>query len=192
MRGAFMKNFKNFVFGTVFGVTLTVSSIGVSAKAKEFVLTQFDKNITVNGEAYKDNTLPILSYNNTTYVPLRAFSNMVGSSIDYDANTNTVVVGGNSSSTVDNNDVVDNINNNTNEPVAYTENGIDYLEINGIQYIKALSISFPDSSYTWWYDSNVIGVKKDGELIINNIPFIRNDNMMLYIDYDYYLNNINH
>ncbi len=181
---------KKFLSGTILGFTLAISSLSIYATVQEYTLTKYDTPIYIDGVKYPTDALPVLSLDanggGNTYIPLRNFSEMTGYKVDYDGANNVINI-------TKGNLIVDSgVNNNSNandEPVAYTENGIDFIEVNGVKYIKLHSIPFSDYSYRWWYDSNIMGIKKDGELIINNIPFIQNDSLP-YLEYDYYLNNI--
>lgn len=73
-----MKNFdvKSCVVGLIIGGLMMVS-VPSFAKVISYNLTKSNYTINVNGEEYKNNSFPIMNYNNITYIPITALSNIV-------------------------------------------------------------------------------------------------------------------
>lgn len=87
------KSIKGFISGFLVACLLFTVSFTASASIREFVLKQVDYPIVVNGVEYKDENLPVLSYQGNTYVPLRGFCNMVGKSIIWNSELSQVELG---------------------------------------------------------------------------------------------------
>lgn len=73
---------------------LTGSSTVAKGKLlKEYVLTPVNYPVLVNGVEFKDNQYPFLVRNGTTYVPLRAVSNLLNVGIHWDEKLRRVEIG---------------------------------------------------------------------------------------------------
>ena len=90
---------KDFVKGIAVGCALSMAIGGASVLADTY-RTQLDavyNNIKVVVNAPRDsdgNTVEPFISNGTTYLPVRAVSNALGQSVDWDGSTNTVYIGG--------------------------------------------------------------------------------------------------
>lgn len=87
--------------GIIIGIIISSSS--VTAYAKEFVLKIANYPIIVGGKEYKSKEHPILNLNGTTYVPLRAFTEMMNEEIVWD---NGKVIIGKSNNHPKNNEII--------------------------------------------------------------------------------------
>ncbi len=92
----YMERFISLVFALVIVLGLTISA---SAAAPETVKARFSPNITVklNGEVQtmmdvNGNPVYPVTYSGTTYLPVRAVSNMLGVKVDWDGATQTVIL----------------------------------------------------------------------------------------------------
>lgn len=82
---------RKFICGVIIGAicTLSLSSLAVGVWDNISVLRN-DIKVVVNGnEVTADNFL----YNNTTYIPLRAVSTLLGEHVEYDETNNTAYIG---------------------------------------------------------------------------------------------------
>lgn len=73
---------KKFALGfcTALLITLTISA---HAEIKEFILHQADYKVIVDGKEYNDPKLPTLTYNGTTYVPMKNLADLLGVSVNW-------------------------------------------------------------------------------------------------------------
>ena len=74
--------------------TLTVTALAASGK---LTIDVYPINIQVNGTTFQPtdvngNTVPVFTYNGTTYAPLRALANACGLGVGYDAEKNMATV----------------------------------------------------------------------------------------------------
>ncbi|WP_018886654.1 hypothetical protein [Paenibacillus massiliensis] len=78
--------------GFALGVT---ASFGGSAYAavKQYILTEFNSPVVVNGTLYKDQTNPILNYNGKTYIPLSKIGDLTGVPYRWNADKKQVEIG---------------------------------------------------------------------------------------------------
>lgn len=174
---------KKFLLGTIFGLTLAISSVTVSAKVQEYVLTKYENPIVVNGNKYSDTTNPVLSYNGTTYVPLRNFTTMVGATTQYDKTNSTININTSGSS---------KLNTAQNETVyETTADGLQLTTVEGTVYV--LERSIPTDLYGVGRGSDGVSVNygntKTNEIILYNIPYKVID-ARTHIEYNYYIQNI--
>ena len=86
-----MSRLKYLLIGLTIGVILT--STVFAQPAKEFVLRLAEYPILVKGELYVDDELPFLNYEGSTYVPLRAVSEMLGVEISWNESLRRVEIG---------------------------------------------------------------------------------------------------
>lgn len=68
---------KQLIIGMLIGA-LVFGGIPVFAATGQYILTQAQYKIVVSGVEYTDTEYPILNYNGTTYVPLRAVGKLLG------------------------------------------------------------------------------------------------------------------
>lgn len=72
-----MKKMLYLVVGVIIGVSIGFGSTSLAA-VKQFVLTEFNRPVVVNGVIYKDAQNPILNYNGKTYIPLAKIGDLTG------------------------------------------------------------------------------------------------------------------
>ena len=87
-----MSRLKYLLIGLTIGVILT--STVFAQPAKEFVLRLADYPILVKGELYVDDELPFLNYEGSTYIPLRAVSEILGVETNWNESLRRVETGG--------------------------------------------------------------------------------------------------
>lgn len=113
---------KKVLIGFVLGISMTLTT---------HVFADLDAKITnlifkVNGET-KQVDSPVLNVNGSTYLPLRDVANILGYSVEYNANTKTVEFNNNSTITSDNKNQENNI-------VEITFNNYPAINVNGEIY----------------------------------------------------------
>lgn len=87
-----IKTTKNIIIGIAIGISIT--SIPTFANTvKQFVLTKVSYPIIVNGEEYVNNELPVLNYEGSTYVPLKAVGDVLGSNVKWNSDLGRVEIG---------------------------------------------------------------------------------------------------
>lgn len=74
---------KKILTGIVIGSTLSLSAVTFAEPIKEYILTQVNYPIIVDGTEYKSGDLPILNYQGSTYVPLRAMSDLLEADMEW-------------------------------------------------------------------------------------------------------------
>lgn len=120
---------KKFISGIIIGTLISVMSIGVFATTQSYTLVKTENIITVDGERYNSDTLPILSLElnggSNTYVPLRALSEMLSADINWVSTTNTIEITSNTSNDNGNSNTNQNSDNSTNNEVAPDNKLID-------------------------------------------------------------------
>lgn len=86
--------FKNrqLIIGILIGA-LVFGGIPAFAATGQYILTQARYKIVVNGVEYADTELPILNYNGTTYVPLRAVGKLLGNEPRWNEEKRQVEIG---------------------------------------------------------------------------------------------------
>ncbi len=183
---------KKYLIGSIFGFTLALSSMSVFAKAQQYILTKSNSVINVEGVAYESNQNPILLYDGTTYVPLRAFTDMIGLDIGYNEETKAIDISSPKDITTNNSD-----NSNNTSSSSVDENGLSVIVENGKTYVNIKEVYFfynvADSKYEYSYDftnkSYSIIIDETNEVIFNNIPYASKDGLA-YFEYDYYKQNL--
>ncbi len=95
--------------GIIIGTMVTVSSIGVFASVKSYTLSKAETKISVDGTPYNATDLPILNLDlnggSNTYVPLRAISEMLDTSVSWNGATNSIEITSKNTSTQNSKDV---------------------------------------------------------------------------------------
>lgn len=82
------RNIKGIVLGLIIATLLVSTALG--SGVKQTIEVVFNKvNLTVNGQAVKGENIV---YQGTTYVPLRAISEMLDKDVDWDSGTNTASI----------------------------------------------------------------------------------------------------
>ncbi len=85
-----MLKFKQLFIGILIGALVFG---GIPAFAAQYILTQAQYKIVVNGVEYTDTEYPILNYNGTTYVPLRAVGKLLGNEPRWNEEKRQVEIG---------------------------------------------------------------------------------------------------
>lgn len=75
-----MKKLLYLAIGVVIGASIGFGPNAYAA-VKQFVLTEFNRPVVVDGVVYKDPSNPILNYNGKTYIPLAKIGQLTG--VDY-------------------------------------------------------------------------------------------------------------
>lgn len=69
---------KKIVTGIVIGMVLSFSASALAGPIKQYLLTEVNYPVVVNGKEYKDANSPILSYQGSTYIPLAKIGELTG------------------------------------------------------------------------------------------------------------------
>lgn len=75
---------KGLFIGILLGALLMTALPATAASPKLYSLTDAAYPIVVNGVAYSNMELPMLNYNGSTYVPLRATGELLGATVAWD------------------------------------------------------------------------------------------------------------
>ena len=91
------RRFVSFLLAMVMVCSLMVSAGAAEAQEEISAYLSYDITVTYNGEAQTmtdaaGNTVYPVSYNGTTYLPVRAVSNMLGVAVEWDGTTQTVIL----------------------------------------------------------------------------------------------------
>jgi len=86
-----LKN-KQLIIGILIGA-LVFGGIPAFAATAQYILTQAQYKIVVRGVEYTDTENPILNYNGTTYVPLRAVGKLLGNEPRWNEEKRQVEIG---------------------------------------------------------------------------------------------------
>lgn len=87
-----MKKVLYLVIGVVIGASVGFGSTTYAA-VKQFILTEFNRPVLVNGVAYNDAQNPILNYNGKTYIPLAKIGDLTGVNYKWNAEKKQVEIG---------------------------------------------------------------------------------------------------
>jgi len=88
--------FKNTIKPLVIGSILCVSILSftpVFATVQQYILTKISYPILVNGEEYTNDELPVLNYNGSTFIPLRAVGDMLNTKVEWNEELKRVEIG---------------------------------------------------------------------------------------------------
>lgn len=216
-----MKKYKGFIIGFICATFLTgIFGNSVIASIKQYIMNEATYPILINGEEYKSDDLPVLAWEGNTYVPLRAFSDITGTEIQWNSELKQVELSSTScvitdKSIVDESKViVDEEKRYIEAPIElgkfYTETGgVHFVEFDGKKYIRSdkVKADIEDASrLSGWekYKYRIslsalpckIRDKADNDKIlldnVNIIWFINPDmsTTIEFIDYDIYINQI--
>lgn len=87
-----MKKVLYIAIGIIIGASIGIGTTSYAA-VKQFILTQFDRPVVVNGVVYKDASNPILNYNGKTYIPLAKIGELTGVNYVWNAEKRQVEIG---------------------------------------------------------------------------------------------------
>lgn len=91
-----MKKALYLIVGVIIGASIGIGSTSYAA-VKQFILTEFNSPVVVNGVVYKDAQNPILNYNGKTYIPLSKIGDLTGVNYKWNAEKKQVEIGSTSS-----------------------------------------------------------------------------------------------
>jgi hypothetical protein len=126
-----MSKIKNLVIGIIIGILLS-TSITFAQPVKEYILQQVNYPIIVNGVEHGNNIL-VLNYKGTTYVPLRAISELLDVNVEWDGERNAIIIDSNTSNDRNISDSDRKISNDASVKET-TYNGLPAVEVNGETY----------------------------------------------------------
>jgi len=69
---------KKIVAGIAIGMVLSFSASALAGPIKQYLLTEVNYPVVVNGKEYKDANSPILNYQGNTYIPLAKIGELTG------------------------------------------------------------------------------------------------------------------
>jgi hypothetical protein len=78
-----MKKFRGFAIGLLAGSVLMFTISSFAATVKHYMLVESSYPIYVNGQTYTSTDLPVLNYNGSTYIPMRAVGEVLGASVHW-------------------------------------------------------------------------------------------------------------
>lgn len=87
-----MKKLLYLAIGIVIGASIGFGQTTYAA-VKQFILTEFNSPVVVNGVVYKDAQNPILNYNGKTYIPLAKIGELTGVNYTWNASKKQVEIG---------------------------------------------------------------------------------------------------
>ncbi|MDN4069268.1 stalk domain-containing protein [Paenibacillus vini] len=90
-----MKKLLYLAIGVVIGASVGYGPTTYAA-VKQFILTEFNRPVVVNGAVYKDAQNPILNYNGKTYIPLAKIGDLTGVNYKWNAEKKQVEIGSSS------------------------------------------------------------------------------------------------
>ncbi len=91
-----MKKALYLIVGVIIGASIGIGTTSYAA-VKQFILTEFNSPVVVNGVVYKDSQNPILNYNGKTYIPLSKIGDLTGVNYKWNAEKKQVEIGSASS-----------------------------------------------------------------------------------------------
>lgn len=78
-----MKTFRGFAAGLLVGSVVMVAAPSFAAAVKQYLLVDATYPVHVNGTAYESSELPILNYEGSTYIPMRAVGDILGVPVNW-------------------------------------------------------------------------------------------------------------
>ncbi|MBS5910735.1 MAG: hypothetical protein KID09_08810 [Paenibacillus macerans] len=87
-----MKKALYLIVGVIIGASIGIGTTSYAA-VKQFILTEFNSPVVVNGVVYKDVQNPILNYNGKTYIPLSKIGDLTGVNYKWNAEKKQVEIG---------------------------------------------------------------------------------------------------
>lgn len=75
------KSYKGFLVGLIMGGLLMTALPSMAATLRTYALTDTTYPILVNGSAYVNTEQPVMNYQGTTYVPLKAVGELLGANV---------------------------------------------------------------------------------------------------------------
>jgi hypothetical protein len=189
-------NMKSLFVGLIIGIILTASMSTVFASTiKNYVLLQTKYNIIINGKDYKDDKLPILTYNGNTYAPMRSMLAAAGLNVNFNSETKIVNITNNNVNNNATNISINSGSNNMEERITYTPDGLTVLYYKNIAYVPIGTIDYRAQKFGYRLkkDLNIVGspinLTKNGEIIIKNVP-VPSMEGTTGVEYNYYITNI--
>ena len=181
----FINNQKSLIMGIIIGLLITSFSFASSDQIQA-VFTNF--NLTINGQNVPLQTKPIV-YNGTSYLPVREISNILGYDVDFNSNTQTIILD-NQGGIVKEEPPKETtpINNSGN-----TNNASEWLRLTNIvdNYSGAsfsrgdADIELKNNNYTLIFDLDLINIMHVDGTVIKIRP-INNPNIELQVRYQNY------
>jgi hypothetical protein len=86
------KSFLSMIVGILIGAA-AMTAVPATAAVKQFILTQIDYPVLVNGVEYKDADRPLLNYQGSTYIPLAKIGDLTGVNYVWNAEKHRVEIG---------------------------------------------------------------------------------------------------
>ncbi|WP_113674086.1 stalk domain-containing protein [Vallitalea guaymasensis] len=202
-----IKNLKPFILGFLV-CFLLMNFSNVKAAIKEYILQEASYPITLNGETYESDKLPPLVWEGNTYVPLKAMGDLLGAEVDWNKELKRVEittvtetaddsllskqVEAEAVKAVENEDDGNKLYpDDSDQYKKYTENGVNYVEYKGKNYIDAQNVRSAtintNVKFDYDYDTKIISIKNrtNNSILLSNVPYIKFE--IIYIDYTYYI-----
>lgn len=89
-----MRRFRGFIVGLMAGSAAMAVLPAMAATVKQYMAVDAAYPIYVNGLPYENTDLPLLNYEGSTYVPLRAVGNLLGANVTWNESLRRVEIGG--------------------------------------------------------------------------------------------------
>jgi hypothetical protein len=87
-----LKKLSILALGIILGIMLTVSFSASADSVKQYILTKIGYPIMVNGTELKNDILPSLNYNGSTYLPLKSVSDALGVKVNWNEQLKVVEI----------------------------------------------------------------------------------------------------
>lgn len=212
------KKYKQLFIGFIL-VAIMLNIVPVGAAVKQYILTESNAKLVIDGAEVNNPELPVLNYEDYNYIPAATFREICAKlGIDFQWIEETSQIQINTLKTKEVEKVQTSSKNRT------TEDGLPIININGKDYVSTMEINkkywdgrIPKSRNqlgATWYGINSIGSKfslQKGELvekanpvtgakyndyevitILDNVPFQQfyTEPEGVYVELDYYINTI--